>query len=257
MTIEYRWAEGSIRSAAELAAELVRRQVAVIVATAPACGTCGQGGNHDDSDRLRVTAIRSGWVSLQASPGRRQCHRYHFPERGVLAKRLEFCVSWSPEPRLGVLVNPTDPIRRDLTRDVQAAARAGLHSMSSMPARATTSMRPSRHRARPTRRRSWSAPIPSSSRRVQLATLAARHAIPAIYRSREFAAAGGLMSYGSNLRRVSPGRRLYRPNSQGREAGRPAGRAVHQIRARHQPQAAKALGLTFPPLLALADEVIE
>ena len=58
---------------------------------------------------------------------------------------------------------------------------------------------------------------------MQIATLAARHAVPAIYQLREFAAAGGLMSYGPALLMLSPGRHLYRPDPQGREAGRLAG----------------------------------
>src|SRR5262249_43288170 len=72
-------------------------------------------------------------------------------------------------------------------------------------------------------------------RRVQILTLAARHAIPAIYPAREWAEAGGMMSYESSFNRpVPPDRHLYRPRSQGREAGRPADPAGHQIRVGHQ-----------------------
>jgi hypothetical protein len=64
------------------------------------------------------------------------------------------------------------------------------------------------------------------SRHEQLAALALSNAVPTIYQFREFAAAGGLVSYGGSIRFVSPSRRLHGSDSQRREAGRPAGRAI-------------------------------
>ena len=98
-----------------------------------------------------------------------------------------------------------------------------------------------------------------NSRREQIVALAARHAIPAIYEWREFAQAGGLMSYGTSLieayRQAGSLRRSY---PQGRKARRPAGRAATKFELVINLITAKALGLTFPPgLLAIADEVIE
>jgi putative ABC transport system substrate-binding protein len=89
--------------------------------------------------------------------------------------------------------------------------------------------------------------------------LAARHKLPAIYPNRLFVTGGGLISYWGKYRRSLPtGRRLCRPNSQGREAGRSPCASADQIRAGRQLKTAKALGLSVPPsLLARADELIE
>ena len=71
VAIEYRWAENQIDRLPELAAELVRRQVAVIATLGKSGGVGGQGGNHDDPDRLRRwPKTRSGLVLSPASPGR-------------------------------------------------------------------------------------------------------------------------------------------------------------------------------------------
>ena len=78
--------------------------------------------------------------------------------------------------------------------------------------------------------------FPSASRAEELAALALRQRIPAIYQYPEFTAAGGLMSYGGSIWDSYHRAGVYRPHSQGRTAGRLAGATVHESRADHQPQ---------------------
>ena len=203
----------------------------------------GQGGDHDHSDRLRDGG-RPGHARTcrQPQPAGRQHHRRHrVGHRAGGRSGSSCCASWSRSAAvIALLVNPANPNAETTTRDVQAAA-AHPRAAAPCPAR--------QHRARfrcrlcdlgsaARRRGSWSPPMRFFiSRREQLAALALRHAVPAIFQLREFAAAGGLMSYGGSIDGcVPPGRHLCRPDSQGREAGRPAGHAVDQGRAGHQSQ---------------------
>src|SRR5215208_4700483 len=81
-----------------------------------------------------------------------------------------------------------------------------------------------------------------SSRKGQLIMLAARHAVPTMYYEREFAAAGGLISYGTDFADSYRQARLYRENPQGRKTQRPAGPAADQVRVGDQPQDREVTG---------------
>ena len=127
VAIEYRWAENQIERLPALAAELVRRQVAVIAAGVRRCGAGGQSGDNDDPHRV-LGPRRPGqtWSGRQPRPAGRQPDRHQFFVGELVAKRLELLRELVPAAiALAVLVNPANPRAIETTlRDVEAAARA-------------------------------------------------------------------------------------------------------------------------------------
>ena len=265
VAIEYRWADGAIRSAARDGSRSGsppghrdrrdRRQ---------SCGAGSQGGDHDHSDRVRDRQSTRSGVGLVASlnrPGGNVTGVDLLP-RTLARKRLELLHELVPAAyRHAVLVNPTipDADRRCETLQRRRAARAAS-CMSCKPVPSATSSGFCELGATASGGARDRQPILLfNSRSEQLAALAARHAMPAIYQVREFVAAGGLMSYGQPQRCLSAGRRLY----VGRilKGEKPADLPVQQptkFELVINLKTAKALGLDVPPtLLARADEVIE
>jgi putative ABC transport system substrate-binding protein len=163
--------------------------------------------------------------------------------------------------RFAVLINPGNPQIQSLLADVQAAAAVMGQQLEIIAAATPRDISPAFSEA--LRKQADALLIQAdpmfTNRPVQLATLASRHALPAIYALREFAEAGGLMSYGSNFTDVF------------RQVGTYAGRILKGEKPADLPilqvtkfefvvnlQTAEALGLEVPAtLLALADEVIE
>ena len=265
VAIEYRWARDNDDRLPELAADLVRLRVAVIAtpgstAAAPAAKSAtttipivfSAGGDP----------VQTGLVASLNRPGGNVTGVSSMSgELG--AKRLGLLQELVPRAaRFAVLVNPNNPLAEAFVSR-RAGGSAGHWAANRSPHRQYKS----RHRhglcdagAKSGPTHSWSDSDPLFvSRRVQLATLAARQRCPRSILSRDDAEAGGLMSYGpSNTDLVSPSRRLYRPHPQGREARRPAGPAATKFELVINLKTAKALGLDVPPtLLARADEVIE
>ena len=96
------------------------------------------------------------------------------------------------------------------------------------------------------------------SHRTRVVALAAQHRLPAVFDAREFADAGGLMTYGPSVPDSYARRRLRGQNPERHEARRPAGGTTGEVRTRHQPQDRQGPRLTIPPsLLFPADEVIQ
>jgi putative tryptophan/tyrosine transport system substrate-binding protein len=265
VAIEYRWAEGQYDRLPQLAADLVQRKVSVIAipSSTPASVAAKKAtttipivfGVADDPVRL-------GLVTSLARPGG-NATGINFLTAEVGAKRLGLLHELVPTAsRIAVLANPTDQVRTlSNIRDVETAARAISLQIHVFSASTTDEvdvafaaiLREGMHAL---------LTIPDAylgTRRVQLATLAARHALPAAYPLRYYVEAGGLMSYGTSLADAQ------------RQVGIYTGRVLKGEKAADLPvvqatkfelvinrSTAKALGLEVPPtLLARADEVIE
>ena len=242
VAIEYRWAEGRYDRLPALAADLVGRKVDVIVASG---GRLRHWRRKTRPRRSRsssspaATRSRTAWSPV--SPGRAATSRASaFFTVELTPKRLELLSELVPQARvIALLVNPNNPMPSASIRDVQEAARAKgvqLHIL-----KASTESEIDAAFATLVQLHAGALVVGTdpffNSRREQLVALAARHAVPAIYEWREFAAAGGLISYGPSLTAcLSPGRHLRRKDPQGRQARRSAGPAADQIRAGHQPQ---------------------
>jgi putative tryptophan/tyrosine transport system substrate-binding protein len=264
VAIVYRFAENQNDRLPELAADLVRRQVALI-------GTAG-----DDVALVAKVAtktipvifiasqdpVRLGLVPSVARPGGNLTGINLFTgELG--AKRLEILRELVPgATRVAVLVNPTNPANTETTlKDVEAAARAmrlQIQVLNTGTRQEIDAAFATFTRERPDALFVASDPF-FTSRRVQLVNLASRHAIPTAFPNRESAEIGGLMSYGSNIADVW------------RQSGVYAGRILKGAKPADLPvvqaskfelvinqQTARMLGLTVPDkLLVAADEVIE
>jgi putative tryptophan/tyrosine transport system substrate-binding protein len=264
VALEYRWTEGQNERLPELAAELVRRRVAVIAAV---------GGNNSAFAAKTATSdipivftsgadpVKVGLVASLNRPGGNVTGVSWFGSES-LAKRMEILGELVPNIKLAVLmVNPNNPELAGQPEAAQQTARALGWQLQVVEARSASDIDAAFANAK---RQRVDAFIVGADpffriRRAQFVVQAARYSIPAIYVNRENVTGGGLISYGNSL-----------PDAY-RRAGLQTGRILGGVRPGDLPvdratkfelvinlNTAKALGLEVPPtLIVRADEVIE
>jgi putative ABC transport system substrate-binding protein len=264
IAIEYRFAEGRYDRLPEMAAELVRQQVSLIVATggtAPALAAKAATATLPIVFSVTDDPVALGLVVSFARPGG-NATGVNFPLAELAAKQLGLLHELVPAARrIGLLVNPNNSPSEAVTKDVTVAASAMGVEIGVVEAdnnRAIETAFATLVRTRVDALLIGTDPF-LFSRRVQLATLATRHAIPAAFAAREFPEVGGLMSYGTSLTEVFRQLGVYvgRILNGAKPADLPVVRSV-TFELVINMSTARALGLEVPAtLLARADEVIE
>jgi putative ABC transport system substrate-binding protein len=264
LAIEYRWAEGRNDRLPALAAELVRRQVTVIVSTSTPAVLAARTATTTTPIVFFVAAdpVQLGLVTSLSRPGGNLTGVVTLNVE-VAAKRLELLHELVPTATIvALLVNPTSTaLAETTTRDLEAAASTlglELHVLHASSEREIDAAFATLVQLRAGALVIGADPL-FTSRSEQLAALTIRHRVPAIYQFREFVSTGGLMAYGSTVLDT------YRPLGvyTGRilKGEKPAELPVQQatkVELVINLKTAKALGLTVPlPMIGRVDEVIE
>jgi putative tryptophan/tyrosine transport system substrate-binding protein len=264
VTIEYRWAENQPSRLPVLAAELVHRKVALIAATggqASALAAKAATSTIPIVFTAGADPVAIGLVASLNRPGG-NATGVVLLANALAAKRLEIMSELVPKASIiGFLVNPNNASAAAEISDIEAAARA--MGKQAVMLRASTEREIEMASAALIRERVEALMIAADAffdaRRNQIVELAVKQAMPAIYFSRQFVRAGGLMSYGSSI------------TDGYRQAGLYAGRILKGDKPADLPvmqatkfelvinlRTARTLGLDVPTtLLAIADEVIE
>jgi ABC-type uncharacterized transport system substrate-binding protein len=263
VAIEYRWAQGQLDRLPALAAELVRRQVAVIAAFGDIAAVAAKAATTAIPIVFGVSEnpVKAGLVASLNRPGS-NATGINFLGAELGSKQLGLLHELVPAAvRVGLLVNPRVPQTETVTKDVAAAASGIGLQIDVVEASESREIEAAFRTL--VRNRADALVIGAdpffASRRLQLATLATRHAIPAIFNIREYAEAGGLMSYGTSL--IETYRQVGIYTGKILKGAKPADLPVEQSSKFEliiNLPTARALGLEVPPtLLARADEVIE
>jgi putative ABC transport system substrate-binding protein len=262
VAIDYRWAEGRADRLPALAAELINRKPAVIVANANAALVAKQATATIPIVFLSGTdPIRAGLLnSLNRPEGNITGVAFFTGQTG--AKRMELLQQLVPRAgKVGVLLDGNQSDVADQLRDAEAAVRGGSRIIEVAKVKSERDF--DRAFEQIAKAGSGALLVGNSpfftGQRQKIVALAASHALPASYTQREYTNAGGLMSYGPNVAAAFRQVGSYTARILKRE--KPADLPVDQA-SRFEfvlnLRTAKSLGLDIPPtLLALADEVIE
>jgi putative tryptophan/tyrosine transport system substrate-binding protein len=263
VTIEYRWAEGQYDRLPSLAAELVQQKVTVIAATTTPAALAAKAATSTVPIVFNTGGdpIKLGLVASLRRPGSNVTGSTQLSVE-VGPKRLELARELFPgATTVALLVNPANPLAATVSKELQAVADTlglRLHVLHANTEADFEAAFATAAQLRAAALVIGADPL-FSSHAAQLGALALRHSVPAIYQYREFAAAGGLMSYGGyatdtyRLGGVYSGRIL--------NGEKPADLPVQQVTKVEliiNLKTAKSLGITVPlPLSGRADEVIE
>jgi putative ABC transport system substrate-binding protein len=263
VTIEYRWAQGDYNRLPALVTDLIQRKAAVILTGATPVTRAAKAASTTVPIVFVIGAdpIKVGLVASLNRPGG-NVTGVSFLANSLLPKQFEVLHETVPKSAsIGFLVNPINPNAESDTRDVQAAADALGRKLCVVKARTDSDF----ETAFATFVQNGVGALCVDIDRLfitrprQLVALAARHALPTIYPLREFATAGGLMSYGSSFADAYRQAGIYggRILSGADPATLPVQQAV-KVELVINLKIAKSLGLTIPVwLLGRADEVIE
>jgi putative tryptophan/tyrosine transport system substrate-binding protein len=264
--VVYSWAENKMDRLPELAAELVRRQVSVIItggSTASIFAAKAATAKVPIIFLVSDDPVRLGLVASLARPGG-NLTGINFLNSELAAKQLELLHELVPRAaRVGVFVNPANPLTTEAAVDRDAAPAARAMGLQLQVLRASSGREIDAAFATFAREAPDALFILNdgffNSRRVQFVQQAAYHRLPALYAGREYCEHGGLMSYGSNI--TDAYRQVGVYAGQILKGAKPADLPVVQSSKFElviNAQTARVLGLTVPQtLLVAADEVIE
>ena len=263
VAIEFRWAEGRYDRLPAMAADLVHRQVAVIAASATAAALAAKAATSTIPIIFSIGGdpVKFGLVTSLARPGG-IVTGVNFFTTALGQKRLGLLHELIPKAAvIGLLVNPSNPNAAPDTEEAQTAAGQLGHKL--VVVKASTKTEIDTAFATLVQARVGGLVVNPdgffTGRRVQITTLATRHAIPAIHPTRDFVEAGGLMSYSSRVENAYREMGIY--TAQILKGAKPADLPVLEptkLELVINLSTAKALDLSIPSgVLAIADEVIE
>ena len=265
LAIEYRWAENQMDRLPGLAADLVARQAAVIVTPGGVVATMAAKSATTLVPIVFIVGedpVRLGLVTSLSRPGG-NLTGVNFLNTELTAKRLDLLREMLPTAkRAAVLVNPVNVSNTETTlKDIEPAARAigiQLQIFNAGTAREINDAFAALARTQPDALFVGLDPF-FNSRRIQIVHLASHYRIPAAYGNRDFADAGGLMSYASNIADAYHQAGIY--TARILKGAKPADLPVVQASKLNlvlNQQTARMLGIAIPgTLIARADEVIE